>query len=581
VLEGLVIAGMLAGGLGLFLLAVSMITDGLKAAAGNALRNLLSNWTRSALHGIFTGLAITAVVQSSSAVTVATIGFVNAGLLTMRRALGIVYGSNIGTTMTGWLVVIVGLKINIDLFALPIIGLGMILRLTGGDSRRASVGTALVGFGLFFIGIDVLKEAFDSLVVTIDLARFTLEGVWGVLMYLGIGFLMTVLTQSSSAAIAITLTATTGGVIGLYAAAAMVIGSNVGTTSTAAIAVIGATSNAKRVASAHIIFNLATGLVALMILPVLFWVVTATESLLGLEAIPVVTLALFHTLFNILGVLLMFPVNNHLASFLEKRFVTQEEIEGRPRYLDKTVAVSPALAINALALELARVTSVVSRMGLAVLSSERINIGQVASDNEVVKKLSTAISFFISQLERGSISQEISDQLAKVLRAEQHLLASTDQAMLIAHTRVQLEALNDKLLENGLAAFQASVANLMTMANSKETGFLSNDFDSQLEQIQLGYDELKADLLKAGADLQITIPLMMDVVDQNSRIRRMARQLVKAMYFIIEISKLVKMTKPSTESEPVLIEDTQDDFNENGRSLVPDVSTQDKARLAR
>ena len=110
--QTLLISGMLAGGLGLFLLAVSMITDGLKSAAGDALRGLLANWTRSPLHGIFTGLMITAIVQSSSAVTVATIGFVNAGLIGMRRALGVVYGSNIGTTMTGWLVAIIGFKIN-------------------------------------------------------------------------------------------------------------------------------------------------------------------------------------------------------------------------------------------------------------------------------------------------------------------------------------------------------------------------------------------------------------------------------------------------------------------------------------
>ncbi|MDX2505609.1 MAG: Na/Pi symporter [Gammaproteobacteria bacterium] len=332
------------------MLAVTMITDGLKSAAGHALRNMLGKWTRSPAHGILSGLTITAIVQSSSAVTVATIGFVNAGLLSMYQALGVVYGSNIGTTMTAWLVAIIGFKINVEAFALPIIGLGMLLNLTGGESKRAPLGMALVGFGLFFIGIDVLQDAFDGLVATIDLNRFTVQGVWGVLMFVGIGFLMTVLTQSSSAAIAITLTATTGGVLGLYAAAAMVIGANVGTTSTAAIAVIGATSNAKRVAGAHIIFNVSTAIVALMTLPLLFLVVENTEKLLGLESVPAVTLAMFQTTFNILGVLLMFPLSRRLADFLEKRFVTQEEIEGRPRYLDKTVAVSPILAINALAL---------------------------------------------------------------------------------------------------------------------------------------------------------------------------------------------------------------------------------------
>lgn len=548
-LQGLVIAGMLAGGLGLFLLAVNMITDGLKAAAGNALRNLLSNWTRSPLHGIFTGLLITAVVQSSSAVTVATIGFVNAGLLSMRRSLGIVYGSNIGTTMTGWLVAIIGLKINIEAFALPMIGLGMLLRLGGGESRRASVGVALVGFGLFFIGIDVLKDAFDSLVVTIDLNKFTVDGVLGVALYVGIGFLMTVLTQSSSAAIAITLTAATGGVLGLYAAAAMVIGANVGTTSTAAIAVIGATSNAKRVASAHIIFNAGTGVVALLALPVLFWIVEGTGELLGLEANPVVTLALFHTVFNILGVLLMFPVNNRLAGFLEKCFVTQDEVEGRPRYLDKTVAVSPILAVNALALELARLTTVVRRMGLSALSSEAGNGKRNLTDDEVVQKLAAAVSEFIVHLEGKLLSKEISEQLAKVLRAEQHLLACADHALLVAGAQARLETISDELLVAGNARFRARVASLITMANPEESDISVSEINLQLEQVQIAYDEVKAALLLAGAELRISIPVMIDLIDQNSRIRRMSRQMAKAMHFLRELSMIAEMIEPANGQE--------------------------------
>ncbi|MGB5520809.1 MAG: Na/Pi symporter, partial [Gammaproteobacteria bacterium] len=383
----LITTGMLAGGLGLFLLAVTMITDGLKLAAGHTLRDLLGKWTRSPAHGILTGLSITALVQSSSAVTVATIGFVNAGLLTMYQALGVVYGANIGTTMTGWLVAIVGFKIKVEMFALPMIGIGMLLRLTGGDSRRAQLGLALAGFGLFFIGIDVLKEAFEGLAAAIDLQKLTLDGVAAVFLFLGIGFMMTVLTQSSSAAIAITLTAATGGIVGLYAAAAMVIGANVGTTSTAGFAVIGATPNAKRVAAAHVIFNLATAMVALLILPVLIWVVRSTGKIVGLEDVPAVTLALFHTTFNILGVLLMLPVSSRLARFLDKRFVTLEEIEGRPRYLDKTVAVSPALAINALALEQSRIASIARRMATEVMSAESGPGKRLVSDHVAAQKL--------------------------------------------------------------------------------------------------------------------------------------------------------------------------------------------------
>ena len=186
--QSLITIGMLTGGLGLFLLAVKMITDGLKLAAGRTLLGFLSKWTRSPAHGIFTGLTITAIVQSSSAVTVATIGFINAGLINLYQALGIVLGTNIGTTMTAWLVAIIGFKIKVEVFALPMIGIGVFMQFISGNTRRASLGMALAGFGLFFLGIDVLKDAFEGMATTLDLKQFTVEGVAGVLLYLGIGF---------------------------------------------------------------------------------------------------------------------------------------------------------------------------------------------------------------------------------------------------------------------------------------------------------------------------------------------------------------------------------------------------------
>ncbi len=542
--EHFLIIGQLAGGLGLFLLAVSMITESLKQAAGHALRDMLGKWTHSPARGIVTGLSITALVQSSSAVTVATIGFVNAGLITLYQALGVIYGSNIGTTMTGWLVAIVGFKVKVEAFAMPMIGLGMLLRLTGGDSRRAPLGIALVGFGLFFIGIDVLKDAFEGLVAVIDLQKFTADGVWGVLVYVAIGFLMTVLTQSSSAAIAITLTATTGGVLGLYAAAAMVIGANVGTTSTAALAVIGATSNAKRVAAAHIAFNLVTGIVALLILPLLFWTVKNTGRLLGLEDNPAVTLALFHTTFNTFGVLLMWPASGWLTRFLGKRFVTQEEIEGRPRYLDRTVAVSPMLALNALALELSRIAAVARRMTLEALSAESVPSKRMASDRVIANKLANAVAEFISRLGRGLLSSEVADQLARVLRAEQHLLACAEQAIVVARVQAELEIITDKKLIDGIAHYRVNVVSLMKLADPEAENFSFAECEAQLHRVQMSYDDAKAALLRAGAQLQVPIPVMIDTLEQNSRIRRMARQMVKAMRNLSELYTVAEVRIP-------------------------------------
>lgn len=541
-----ILIGMLAGGLGLFLLAVNMISDGLRLAAGHALRNILGKWTRTPLRGIVSGLSITAIVQSSSAVTVATIGFVNAGLITMYQALGVVYGANIGTTMTGWLVAIVGFKINVESFALPLIGIGMLLRLTGGDSRRASLGLALAGFGLFFIGIDVLKDAFEGLAAAIDLQKLTIDGIAGVFLYIGIGFLMTVLTQSSSAAIAITLTASTGGILGLYAAAAMVIGANVGTTSTAAIAVIGATPNAKRVAAAHIVFNVVTGMVALLILPMLFLIIKVTGELLGLEDIPAITLALFHTTFNILGVLLMWPISNRLTQFLEQRFVTQEEIEGRPRYLDKTVAVSPILAINALTLELTRIAGVIRRMAMAVMSAEFESIKHIKNDHMIVSKLSNSVAEFITRLEKGVLTGEVSELLAKLLRAEQHQLACANQVREVARIQQELNFITDTALQNSITSYRLDIVHLIELCNPETESFSFTECEAQLEHLQIQYDNLKSELLHAGAELRIPTSEVIKILDQNSSIRRMSRQMVKSIHYLSELYTLSEVQIPDT-----------------------------------
>lgn len=528
----LLTTGMLIGGLGLFILAVSMITDGLKLAAGNALRNLLAQWTRTLPHGIGTGFAITSVVQSSSAVTVATIGFVNAGLISLKQALGVIFGSNIGTTMTGWLVALVGFKIKVELFALPLIGIGMLLRLAGSDTRRAPIGIALAGFGLFFIGIDVLKEAFEGMAATIDLHKFTMDGIAGLLLFVAIGFMITVLTQSSSASIAITLTAAAGGVVGLNAAAAMVIGANVGTTSTAAIAVIGATPNAKRVAAAHIMFNVMTGLVAILLLPVLFWVVRTTGKILGLADLPVVTLALFHTVFNVLGVLLIWPLTGRLTAFLESRFVSLEEIEARPRYLDKTVAVSPMLALSALTMELSRIAGIARRMAMAALSAETGPGKRIGRDRNIAEKLARSVDEFITHQGKDVMTGDAARQLSLLLRAEQHLLACARMAHEVTRAQAGLKYIEDEQVAESIASFRSEVVRLMEMASPEDEGFSFAACESQLGNVQKAYERAKSTLLDAGAELRIPIPDMIDALDQNSRNRRMARQMVKAMHYL-------------------------------------------------
>jgi phosphate:Na+ symporter len=290
-------------------------------------------------------------------------------------------------------------------------------------------------------------------------------------------------------------------------------------------------------------------------MPLLFWTVNATGELLGMQDIPAVTLALFHTTFNILGVLLIWPVSNSLARFLEGRFVTREELEGRPRYLDKTVAVSPLLALNALALELSRIAAVARRMALEVLSAESTPGKRIASDHMVANNLARAIAEFLPRLERASPGGDVAGQLARALRAEQHLLACVDQALEVARAQAGLEIVQDEKLLEGIARYRAAVVSLMRTANPGEVDFSFAACDAQLQQVQVSYEDVKADLLRAGAELRIPIPVMIDILDQNSRIRRMARQMVKAMHYLGELLTVAEVPVPE-EKSPVAQADT-------------------------
>ncbi len=555
-----VMAGMAIGGLGLFLLAVSMISEGLKVAAGSSLRTLLGRWTRTLLRGVASGMLFTGLVQSSSAVTVATIGFVNAGILGLHQAMGVVFGANVGSTMTGWLVAAVGFKIKLEVFALPMIGMGMLLRLTGPGRRRGALGWALAGFGLLFIGIDVLADAFASFSSTIQFDHINGDGALAVLGLLGVGFIMTLITQSSAAAIAMILTAATGGILSLSAAAAMVIGANVGTTSTAALAAIGATSNAKRVAAAHILFNVLTGVVALFLLPGLLWFVRVAEGVLGLQDLPAVSLALFHTVFNLLGVLLMLPLAGYLTAFLERRFRSAEEIEGRPRYLDQNVAASPSLAINALAMELARMTAIARRACQTSLSVEHSVGVQIPQDVHSVESLNIAVGKFIAHLERGALSQEVTGELPMVLRTAQYFVVASELAISTARTQTTLADIEDAESIAQLDSFRAQVAVVLEHSDIERPEFSMADCDECMATLDERYNAAKTQLLEAGSIGRIDVTALADILEQMNQIRRMARQLVKGVRLLTRLYPAGKGSagSPAEEAAPVEIKATEE-----------------------
>ena len=312
-----------AGGLGLFLLGMSVMTGGLKSLATDRLRQILARSTRSPGTGVITGALATAVIQSSSATTVAAVGFVDAGLLTFSEAIGIIFGANIGTTITGWLVALVGFKLKLGRAVLPLILLGVMIRLVG-RGRWPAIGSALAGFGLIFVGIGTLQEgmaAFEGLVTP---SSFPPNTFGGRLLLIAIGIAITVVMQSSSAGVATAMVALHAGSITLPQAAAMVIGMDLGTTLTAVLATLGGSIQARRTGFAHVIYNILSASVAFFLLtPFLHiseWILPDSFS-----DNPEVVLVAFHTTFNVMVVLGILPFTNRFAAFLTRLFPDAEE----------------------------------------------------------------------------------------------------------------------------------------------------------------------------------------------------------------------------------------------------------------
>ena len=510
----------LAGGLGLFLLGMTMMTDGLKLAAGPALERILASATRTRWHALGSGLLVTALVQSSSAVTVAAIGFVNAGLMTLAPALWVLFGANVGTTMTGWIVALVGLKFRIEAIALPMIGLGVALRLSAAGGRRGPVGDALAGFGLLFVGISMLQQAFAGLAGSIALPQG--EGPLPVLAQVLAGALLTVLMQSSSASMAVALTAAQGGLLSPQSAAAVVIGANIGTTVTALLAAIGATPNARRAAAAHVIFNLLTGVVALALLPWLIGALAALRDALGLPADPAANLALFHTTFNLLGVALMWPLAGLLTAWLLRRFRAREDDEAQPRHLDDTVLAVPTLALDALEREVARIGH--RSVALARAALHGADPAELERGHQVVARLDAAVEGFVERMNRRAMPLRASQRLARTLRVQRYHETTAEHALAAGRPPPALE----DTVAVPFAAFRARADALLEACDPGRPSADAAERANAKAAMETAYEGLKAALLAAGAEGAVRLPGMEQALRHVSLLRRAAQQACKA-----------------------------------------------------
>jgi phosphate:Na+ symporter len=445
------------GALGVFLFGMKVMSEGIQKTAGNRLRNILSYMTQNRVAGVFTGFLTTCLVQSSSATTVMVISFVNAGLLTLTQSIGIIMGANIGTTITGWLIAILGFKFKISSIALPAIGIGLPF-IFSKVTKRKNLGEIFVGFGLLFLGLKFLKNSVPDIKnnpeVLQFLSSYTDLGILSIFIFIIVGVFLTIIVQSSSAAMTITITMAFKGWIDFPTAAALVLGENIGTTITAYLASLGANYHAKRTARAHMIFNVF-GVVWMLIafkffIPFIDYIIPGDPS--NPENIPI-HLSMFHTLFNILNVLLLIWFVPHIGRIVKKMIKPTEEekadVQYKLEYFSTGVQPIPEIAIIEAKKEVIKMSSLINKM-LSLFEetfkkekniSKSIILGRKMESTS--DQMQEQISTFLSQCTKHELSYRSSKEAAAMIRLTNELESIGDSCL---NLFLQIEKNNEELV---------------------------------------------------------------------------------------------------------------------------------------
>ena len=339
----------ISAGVAILLFGMILLEEGFRVFTKGPLQNFLKKATNKLYKSITAGAVVTALIQSSSLVSVITISFISAGLVSLSGGLGLIFGANIGTTATAWLVAGFGLKINISALAMPMLVFGIVFSFQKRNSLKG-MGNVLAGLGFFFLGIHYMKEGFEVFKQYIDLTQYAIPGFSGIIIYTLLGIFITAVLQSSSATLALILTALSAGQIEYENALALAIGANVGTTITAVLGSISSNVAGRRLAGAHFVFNVITGIVALALIYPLAKLVNILADVLTIAPTDfTLKLALFHTIFNALGVVIMIPFIKRLERFLIKFIKEKADKEiDEPKFLNEAVLKFPASVISSL-----------------------------------------------------------------------------------------------------------------------------------------------------------------------------------------------------------------------------------------
>jgi len=434
----------IVGGLGLFLFGMGLLSDGLKKIAGQKLKSLLGLLTKHRLIAVLIGALTTSFIQSSSATTVMMVGFVNAGLLSLTQALCVVLGANVGTTFTAWLVSTLGIgEFKITLYSLPAIGLGFLLQILGKTQKAKSGGTILLGFGLLFLGMSFMQEAFAPLKDN--------QGVQSALIWLGgkpilavlAGALMTMMLQSSSASIMMVQVLALQGAFGtdwnlvLHVTIPFILGDNIGTTITAQLAALRTSRNAKRVAMGHTMFNTIGVLYMLPLIwpgiqlfdKIVLWITPWPLS----KTTIMVHLAVAHSLFNVFNMLVFLPIIHWMRALVMMILpVTEEELARRPVILERRLLGTPVIALNQAKLEIVRMAKTAKKAFEdclnGIVEDDRKRLQSVRQLEDYIDEFQYEITSYLSVLSRRQLSDEVSVELPVLLHTVNDLERIGDHA---------------------------------------------------------------------------------------------------------------------------------------------------------
>ncbi len=439
------------GGLGLFIYGIMEMSEGLRKACGDRMRKILAGLTNNPIKGVLAGAGITSIIQSSSATTVMVVGFVNASLMSLRQALGVIFGANIGTTITAQLI-----AFKLTDYALPIIGIGMLVIFLAKKKNHKHIGEFLLGFGILFLGLNIMSQAIkplgDSQIFKDFFVRFSKNPLLGI----AAGTIVTAILQSSSVTTGMVLALASVNLIDLKGAIPLVLGCNIGTCMTALIASIGTNVSARRAMMAHLMFNVIGVIIFFPFLTPLRNLALETSNNLMRQ------IANVHTLFNVINTMIFLPFTNLYVKFLTKIISGKEEedIEGHPKYLERHLLNTPAIAIEAATREIIRTLALTQRMvRLAMdcfMKNDLRSLDKIAKGEEAVDALRTAITDYLVEL----MQQELSEEESKKIPALIHVINDVER---IGDHAENLRSLAERKIENKMPFSQMAIEELNHM----------------------------------------------------------------------------------------------------------------------